>query len=51
VCGSVLSHVTVERSHPADSAARQWLLMAVAHVVLFCMKRSMSESVAMLPQV
>jgi len=51
MCGSVSPHVTVERSYPADNAARQWLLMAVIHVVLYCMKRTMSNSVTMLPQV
>ena len=35
----------------ADIAARQWLLIAVSHAVLYCVKRSQSESIAMQPQV
>ena len=35
----------------ADSAAGQWLLTAVSHVVLYCVKRRQSESIAMQPQV
>jgi len=35
----------------AYSAARQWLLIAVSHVVLYCVKRSQNESIAMQPQV
>ena len=48
----VLLHVTVERRHlwaVARNAARQWLLMAVSHVVIRCVKRSMSEKEALLP--
>jgi len=35
----------------ADNAARQWLLIAVSHAVLYCVERSQSESIAMQPQV
>ena len=35
----------------AGNATRQWLLMMVSHAVSCCMKRSLTESVAMLPQV
>jgi len=35
----------------ADIVARQWLLIAVSHVALYCVKRSQSESIAMQPQV
>jgi len=35
----------------ADNAARQCLLITVSHVVLYCVKRSQSESTAMQPQV
>ena len=47
----VLPHVTVERKHLAtlaDNAARHWLPIVVSHVGLYCVKRSMNESVAML---
>jgi len=36
---------------PAGNAARQWMMVAVSHVVLYCVKTSMSQSAAMLPQV
>ena len=35
----------------ASNAARQSLLLAVSHVVLYCVERSISESVVILPQV
>jgi len=35
----------------AGNAARQWPLIAEMHVVLHCVKKSMGESVAMVPQV
>ena len=33
------------------NAVRQWLMIAVSHIVAYCVKRSMSESLTMLPQV
>jgi len=35
----------------ADNAARQWLLIAVSHVVLCCVERSQNGSIAMHQQV
>jgi len=35
----------------AGNAARRDMLMTVSHVHLYFVKRSMSESIAMLPQV
>jgi len=35
----------------ADIVARQWLLIAVSHAALYCVKRNQSESIAMQPQV
>jgi len=35
----------------AGNAAKQWLLIEVSHAVLYCVKISMSEAVAMPPQV
>ena len=35
----------------ASTAARQWLLIVERHAALYCLKKSMSESVAILPQV
>jgi len=35
----------------ADNAAGQWLLIAASHVVLYCVKRNQSESIAMQPHV
>jgi len=46
----ILRHVTVERRHLGGNLARQWLLTAERHVVLYCVKKSMGESVAILPQ-
>ena len=43
--------MTVEHRHLAGNAARQWLLIAERHIVLYCVKKSTSESVAILPQV
>jgi len=35
----------------AGNAARQWLLIGISHAVLYCVKKSISESVAILPHI
>jgi len=50
---SVLSHNACKcwtQLSLADKAARQWLLILVSHVVLYCLKRSIGEKEALLRQ-
>jgi len=45
----VLPHMTVERRH-LGNATKQWLLIAVRHVVLYGVKWSMSEKEVLMPR-